>query len=59
MAQGRSNNGIGAQLHLTAKTIEKHIAHIFTKLGLDSSDTATNPRVHAVLTWLRAADGQS
>jgi DNA-binding NarL/FixJ family response regulator len=59
MAQGRSNNGIGAQLHLTSKTIEKHIAHIFSKLGLDSSDTATNPRVHAVLTWLRAADGQS
>ncbi len=59
MAQGRSNNGIGAELHLTAKTVEKHIAHIFTKLGLDSSDTATNTRVHAVLTWLRAADGSS
>jgi DNA-binding NarL/FixJ family response regulator len=59
MAEGRSNNGIGAQLHLTSKTVEKHIAHIFTKLGLDSSDTATNPRVHAVLTWLRAADDPS
>jgi DNA-binding NarL/FixJ family response regulator len=58
MAEGRSNNGIGAELHLTPKTIEKHIAHIFVKLGLNSSDHATNPRVHAVLTWLRAAETQ-
>jgi DNA-binding NarL/FixJ family response regulator len=58
MAEGRSNNGISAELHLTPKTIEKHIAHIFVKLGLNSSDHATNPRVHAVLTWLRAAGPQ-
>ena len=32
MAEGRSNNGIAAQLFVTPKAVEKHIANIFGKL---------------------------
>lgn len=54
MARGLSNNGIGARLYLSVKTVEAHIASIFRKLGLDP-DAAGNRRVLAVLSWLRVS----
>ncbi|WP_391530322.1 response regulator transcription factor [Candidatus Frankia nodulisporulans] len=54
MAEGRSNQGIGARLHLAPKTVENHIAGVFTKLGMPASSD-DNRRVLAVLAWLRAA----
>ncbi|CAO5160982.1 putative two-component system response regulator (Partial match) [Frankia sp. AiPs1] len=53
MAEGRSNQGIGGRLHLAPKTVENHIAGVFTKLGMPASSD-DNRRVLAVLAWLRA-----
>jgi DNA-binding NarL/FixJ family response regulator len=54
MAEGRSNNGIAAQLFVTPKAVEKHIANIFDKLGLQEDTAAHHRRVLAVLTYLRS-----
>nr|WP_231747291.1 response regulator transcription factor [Auraticoccus cholistanensis] len=56
MARGRSNAAIAAQLFVTEKAVGKHIAHIFTKLGLPQSGD-DNRRVLAVLTHLQGAPG--
>jgi DNA-binding NarL/FixJ family response regulator len=53
MAEGRSNQGIGQSLYVSSRTVEKHIAAIFTKLGLPTASDE-NRRVLAVLAWLRA-----
>ena len=55
MAQGRSNGAIARQLYLTPKTVEGHIASIFTKLGL-RSEPDDNRRVLAVLGWLESGN---
>ncbi len=52
MAEGRSNAGIAAEMHLAAKTVESHVAAVFTKLSLPPS-ADDNRRVLAVLAWLR------
>lgn len=54
MGEGRSNAGIGQALHLAARTVEGHVASVFTKLGLPAGPD-DNRRVLAVLTWLRAS----
>ena len=56
MAEGRSNNGIAAQLFVTPKAVEKHIANIFSKLGLQEDGSEHHRRVLAVLTYLRSQD---
>jgi DNA-binding NarL/FixJ family response regulator len=48
MAEGRSNAGIAAALVITPGVVEKHVANIFAKLSLPSSDS-DNRRVLAVL----------
>jgi DNA-binding NarL/FixJ family response regulator len=53
MAEGRSNLGIAKQLYLSPRTVETHVTNVFTKLGLDQTDTENN-RVRAVLTYLRS-----
>ena len=53
MAEGRSNKAICAQLFLSPKTVEAHVKHIFTKLGIDQS-TDDHRRVLAVLAYLRS-----
>lgn len=54
MAEGRSNAGIAAALVLSEGSVEKHIASIFGKLGLEPLGQ-DNRRVLAVLRYLRAA----
>jgi DNA-binding NarL/FixJ family response regulator len=54
MAEGRSNAGIAAVMHLAEKTVESYVARIFSKLGLAGAQD-TNRRVLAVLTWLRGS----
>ncbi len=52
MAMGRSNAGIAGELHVSIKTVERHIAAILMRLDL-AEDSTSNRRVLAVLTWLR------
>ena len=51
MAEGRSNGAIAAALIVSERAIEKHVANIFSKLGLAPSDT-DHRRVLAVLRYL-------
>ena len=53
MAEGHSNQGISTRLLLSPKTVERHIGHIFAKLGLVEGEDS-HRRVLAVLTTLRA-----
>jgi DNA-binding NarL/FixJ family response regulator len=55
MAEGRSNAAIAERLVVSGKTVESHIANIFSKLGLqDAQDD--HRRVLAVLAALRHVD---
>lgn len=51
MAEGRSNSAIAGQLFVTEKAVAKHTNNIFSKLGLQLSDS-DNRRVLAVLAYL-------
>jgi DNA-binding NarL/FixJ family response regulator len=53
MAQGRSNAAIAEAMVISSGAVEKHVASIFAKLRLPSSE-ADNRRVLAVLKYLRA-----
>lgn len=55
VAEGRSNAGVAARLTISLRTVETHVAQIFTRLGLEPS-TDDNQRVLAVLALLRAAE---
>jgi DNA-binding NarL/FixJ family response regulator len=52
MAEGRSNKAICSRLFLSPKTVEAHVRHVFTKLGIDVSPD-DHRRVLAVLAFLR------
>jgi DNA-binding NarL/FixJ family response regulator len=52
MAEGRSNQAISEQLHLSPKTVEAYVRGVFTKLGLYQA-VDDNRRVLAVLAFLR------
>jgi DNA-binding NarL/FixJ family response regulator len=51
MAEGRSNGAIADTLVISERAVEKHVANIFSKLGLAPSD-ADHRRVLAVLRYL-------
>jgi DNA-binding NarL/FixJ family response regulator len=51
MAEGRSNNGIAAELDVSEGAVEKHVSSIFTKLGLPPAEQ-DHRRVLAVLRYL-------
>jgi DNA-binding NarL/FixJ family response regulator len=51
MAEGRSNRAIARALVLHDKTVESHVANIFTKLGL-LPESEDHRRVLAVVAWL-------
>jgi DNA-binding NarL/FixJ family response regulator len=52
MAEGRSNQAIGDRLGMARKTVEAHIANIFSKLELEPA-ADDHRRVLAVLAHLR------
>ncbi len=54
MAEGRSNRAIAERLFLSQKTVEVHVTHIFTRLGLEVESPDDHRRVLAVLAHLRA-----
>jgi DNA-binding NarL/FixJ family response regulator len=51
MAQGQSNAGIAKTLWITHGAVEKHIKHIFAKLGIPATSD-THRRVLAAITFL-------
>ncbi|MEX1103361.1 MAG: response regulator transcription factor [Dehalococcoidia bacterium] len=51
MAEGRSNRGIARELVVNEKTVESHIANIFSKLQLQDEPDG-HRRVLAVRAWL-------
>jgi DNA-binding NarL/FixJ family response regulator len=53
IAQGRSNVAIAAELFISPKVVEKHVASIFAKLGLAPSDN-DNRRVIAAIRYLES-----
>src|ERR1700722_17097600 len=53
MAEGRSNGAIADTLVISERAVEKHVANIFSKLGLAPSD-ADHRRVLAVLRYLES-----
>lgn len=55
MSEGLSNQQIAERLYLSAGAVSKHVANVFTKLGLPHGEE--NRRVRAVLTYLTAANG--
>jgi DNA-binding NarL/FixJ family response regulator len=55
MAEGRSNQGIAKELHLAVKTVDSHVEHLLTKMGLEAS-VDEHRRVLAVLEVLRALE---
>jgi DNA-binding NarL/FixJ family response regulator len=52
LAEGRSNRAIASALVIGEKTVETHVANIFSKLGLEETDS-DHRRVLATLSWLR------
>jgi DNA-binding NarL/FixJ family response regulator len=53
MAQGLTNAGIGRAMFLATKTVEMHVAAIFTALNLPTDPTGSeNRRVRAVIAFL-------
>jgi DNA-binding NarL/FixJ family response regulator len=53
MAEGRSNGAIAGTLVISERAVEKHVANIFSKLGLPPSG-ADHRRVLAVLRYLES-----
>lgn len=41
IASGMTNNAIAAELHLSVKTVSRHLSNIFTKIGVNSRASAT------------------
>jgi ATP/maltotriose-dependent transcriptional regulator MalT len=41
VAAGHTNRGIAAELHLSEKTVARHLSNIFTKIGVSSRAAAT------------------
>ncbi|CAM5261766.1 DNA-binding response regulator [Streptomyces spiroverticillatus] len=52
MAQGHSNRSIAGRLVISERAVEKHVASVFLKFDLPSTD-ADNRRVKAVVTYLQ------
>lgn len=53
VAEGKSNKGIAESLFVSEAAVEKHVTHIFSKLGL-SPTAMEHRRVLAAVTYLRA-----
>ena len=41
VAKGKTNADVGAILQMSDRTVQKHLAHIYQKLGVETRTTAT------------------
>lgn len=57
MAEGLTNAAIAKRLWLTERTVETHVRHVLTNLGLSAGEDG-HRRVLAVLAYLRAANSK-
>ena len=58
VAEGLTDGAIAQRLYLTRRTVETHLGHIFTKLGVPAG-SSQNRRVHAVRHYLSADRGDA
>jgi DNA-binding CsgD family transcriptional regulator len=56
VAEGLTDGAIAQRLYLTRRTVETHLGHIFTKLGVPAG-SSQNRRVHAVRHYLNTGGG--
>ena len=56
VAEGLSNRGIGAKLHLSHKTVEQHLYNAFAKLGVRSRVAAAVEAARRGMIWSGADD---
>jgi DNA-binding CsgD family transcriptional regulator len=56
VAEGLTDGAIAQRLYLTRRTVETHLGHIFTKLGVPAG-SGQNRRVHAVRHYLDTGGG--
>ncbi|OEV05462.1 LuxR C-terminal-related transcriptional regulator [Streptomyces oceani] len=54
MAQGLTNSAIAEGFVVSERAVEKHVANIFTKLGLSPEESGRHRRVLAVLHYLNS-----
>ena len=48
LARGKSNAEIGAVLLISPRTVNKHLEHVFTKLGVENRSSATGLTLQAL-----------
>jgi DNA-binding NarL/FixJ family response regulator len=53
MASGLANKTIAAELGLTPRTVESLVSQVFENLGLREGSEGLNPRVSAILIYLK------
>jgi DNA-binding CsgD family transcriptional regulator len=58
VAEGLTDRAIAQRLYVTRRTVETHLGHIFTKLGVPDG-SSQNRRVHAVRRYLHTGDGDT
>jgi DNA-binding NarL/FixJ family response regulator len=46
VAEGKTNAEVGLQLHVSTRTVAKHLEHVYEKLGVHT-------RTAAAVAWLR------
>lgn len=53
IAQGHANAAIAERLGIAVKTVENQINALYAEMGIDTADQSIQPRVSAVLAYLR------